>query len=928
MRELAAPHQGHRFSSVDTLALWRCDEGSAAAFADEAGNYTTTAGTLPPVAPSLFGAPAGTTGARDFDGSTHYATAPGDAASDLVLYPTSTGGVPDSEGYTVEAWIDSDSDVAEQTIASYGTTGQTAFSFRKNAQKLKLTYHVTGTPFAVETTDDVVSTGVHHVALVVRKIGNFIDVEFFVDGHMVERFEGEAAAAGAGGSPVFCIGRHHDTAVATAYFNGRIDDLRVSAFAASAACVRDSYARGVRRFDVETMQASKTHETHLYVYAEWPAQTDPALIDRGVGYADLSDLLGHDHVIDADGGEDVDDIGQNATVRLRRQAFRQNIAPGYDFGPLSDNGFLQLTRRMKIEVACVPKGYGREAARVFRQPVHEGIIARVSWPTGVMTLTVPDRIAFLARTWCEEDSNGDDYIFSPDSDESIEDVCQQILDTFQPAGGYKVDDNDDGRFVLWAPEPLTFNMNAFYVPSTQSVQAKLEEIATVAQARIRMRWDDHRQCYRLCLYRPDRAATWSSGMPELTARDVIDIETLELADDDIRNVVDVEYGDTGDNDNTDQPIRKKATVSSATSIALYGRRYCKVGLGTNNPLNDSTGAGALATAVSSDLALPKAQEKRATLFRADIELEDMVRLQPDGLTWSGVEDRACTGWEWSIGEKEARSSFSLRGANPSGGVKRWFDWGIVRKGWRPGLGKGRVTAPGAPTLAPLAGGLDIVWAPPVGKINRRYLETEVHVSTGGSGFTPDSSSLKSVVRGGRAFVPDLSAEDTYWVKLIHRDAMGNVTLAGASSSATPRYLPKAPGMWASRSADYNPGSGKVPIQFDTVDGDHFGDYDDTTYVFTANRPGFYSFAAGVRCTDTSPFDVDLLLEVYDGVGVFASASDNIAGTDASARVDLTVWLRAGEEVTANILKNTATANFLAKTDGKTYFAVRYHAGRE
>jgi hypothetical protein len=157
-RETPGPHQPHKDNATDVLALWRCDEASAVALVDARGAYTTTLGTLPPAAKTVIGEEAFTAvnqGARDFNGTTHFATAPGNAAAHDTFALTADG-----QGFTVEAWVDPDVDAANMIIVAYGGTGatdgtqanNTLMELALNSRKLRLRYeHSGGTEVVVES---------------------------------------------------------------------------------------------------------------------------------------------------------------------------------------------------------------------------------------------------------------------------------------------------------------------------------------------------------------------------------------------------------------------------------------------------------------------------------------------------------------------------------------------------------------------------------------------------------------------------------------------------------------------------------------------------------------------------------------------------------------------------------------------------------
>lgn len=927
MRAQPTPHQPHLFSSVDTLALWRMDEtDDSDNLVDETGNYTTTGGSLPYVHPGLFTAPEGTSGARIFRGAEN-ATAPGDAAAQSVLAPSTNG-----TGYTVELWWRATALTAGTFITyggamsgSLGTNRILAFGVDGDGDLTVEYQHGSGTTVSKSYKAGLTTDEVYHLALVVRRAASTIAVEVYVDGVLLDRETGLTPPAGGTSSPQWEIGDS---------LEGVIDDLRVSKFPASAACVRDSYARGIRRYDYATMIESGSWESHAWVYAQWSGATvgdERSLIDRGVGYIDLGDVFGHDHVVSVDFGEDADDQGMTATVRIRHQDHSQNLAPGWDFGAINDTNFLRYMQRIQIHQADVPDGYGRAGAKPYRESVFEGVVDKVSYPDNVMTITLKDRGAGLQKAWCKEDGSGNDRNFAS-SATPLETVLQQIVDAYKPSAGYKVtsDDQGDGRELVFAPAASGWNLFGFDVPASQHVLALLEEKVSQRGWRIRQKWDDHRKEFRLTVYEPNRTATWSSSTGhDLTTRAVLGWEQLEVDGNLIRNAVDVEYDDTSDLDEDGIPKRKTVSVSDATSISANGEQYCKVGVRSAPQLDTAAEATTLANNILADLKDAKAHGAAELFARFNVEIEDMVRVRAENQRFKVDTDFAVTGWRTTIEQGRRRTALQLRDGKPVGGWRRWL--GMIQiRGLRPGKSRSTPTTPTNPALEAIEGGLRVTWDNPEGlKRMRRYKDTEIHVDTA-SGFTPSASTRKAKARGNTGIVKGLAPSTQHFVKLVHRDEMGRRSSASSQVSATPRWLPKVPGVKATLLADYLPGSGKTTLQLGVEADDAAGDYDTGTYTFTVSEEGFYAISASMHCTDTSSFNADLVVDVTRADGPNVQANDNITGTDSVAKVDVGVlYLREGDTVAASISKNSATANFRVQGGpaAETYLAVGYVQGR-
>jgi hypothetical protein len=105
---------------------------------------------------------------------------------------------------------------------------------------------------------------------------------------------------------------------------------------------------------------------------------------------------------------------------------------------------------------------------------------------------------------------------------------------------------------------------------------------------------------------------------------------------------------------------------------------------------------------------------------------------------------------------------------------------------------GLFIAPSAPTLIGSVQGINVVWnglnsAGDLWPSDTSYVE--VHMSTAGTGFTPDSSTLKGrLVRPGGLAVTGLTSGVTYHFRLRGADPAGNYTSAGAAASGTPGLI--------------------------------------------------------------------------------------------------------------------------------------------
>jgi hypothetical protein len=105
---------------------------------------------------------------------------------------------------------------------------------------------------------------------------------------------------------------------------------------------------------------------------------------------------------------------------------------------------------------------------------------------------------------------------------------------------------------------------------------------------------------------------------------------------------------------------------------------------------------------------------------------------------------------------------------------------------------GLFIAPSTPTLIGSVQGINVVWnglnsAGDLWPSDTSYVE--VHMSTAGTGFTPDASTLKGrLARPGGLAVTGLTSGVTYHFRLRGADPAGNFTSAGAAASGTPGLI--------------------------------------------------------------------------------------------------------------------------------------------
>ena len=861
MREVPTAHQPHLLSSVDTLALWRLDEASSSAqFVDATGAYTTTVlnGT-PASAGGLFRSNPGGVGARVFTGAQR-ATAPGDATAQGVL-----------TGFTasVECWFNASSLAAEQALVTYGGSGAGGTAVSNILLELRITtagqlraFWQQGSNSSVTATATnmpAIAVGdLHHLAIVKDadpvNMGA-VRVRFYVDGVLVDTVSNLVNATGGTSSPVWTVGAGTGGARPC---TGTLDDVRVSKFAASDECVRDSCARGLRSFDFSVMYASGFWETHTRV-----------LVKQNGVFVDLTNVLaaqnpqaaavfaaGYDFVDEAATQEDVDAQGMTAKVKLRRNFDAVSIAPGVLYDPITSAGTLiTINSEVKVETADVP--CGTTFANVGRdwQLAFHGFVSAISWPDEHMEVEFVDRIGPLQDTWIRDNGSGGDRVYGSAVGLSVESQMQQIITDARPATGYI-----GGTPTLFTPVSPGWNIFETTLTATQSVAQALENFATPIGWRVRFRWDDHRKEFRLTFYEPDRTKTFAAPMPLLDVNTVLGVQRVELKRDDVRNVCEVYAQNSANKDAAGNIIQTLlATSTNATSVSLFGERYCRITLASDSPLQGpgTTLAQKLADSTVSDLAFPKADSVVDFAHRLGADIEDIARWKADGLRWSSDQDFAVIGVAHDLTPGKRRTSLTLRGGVVVGQHQRYFDQLVDLRGHKKGKGTSPPKTPANLVVTPTLAGLHLEWDWPTNNGNRRYHITEVHASTS-TGFTPSSATLVKLVNGRRTDLTGLAAGTAQFLKLVHRDVMGNRSTVSAQVSTTPAFLSTSliDATWRAAFAvtktsnqNINSGSSAVKVTWDAVTFDTHSDFSLSNERFTAPINGVYDFAAHVTTDD-------------------------------------------------------------------------------
>jgi hypothetical protein len=897
--ELAPPYAPARLSTVDTRRLWRLDEATASSAATDLAPSpeNLAANGNPGVGPGLFAG--GAVGSRTFDGSTQWLADSGLGIDQIVL----TGG-----NWTLEGWFVVDALGAIRTLAEYGHDATVT------ARTTLANIHVTAAgaiaarwqdaaldTYSVISADGAVIAGqVHHVALVVRRTATSTwDVELWLDGELVASVGNEVPAGGGTVSRWYLGASPSAGASLTApaqRLDGSLDDWRLSTFPATRQCIRETIARAQRSWDLATLIESKAYTVHRWLITE----------DAAGNEVDLTDLAERNWLKSGRVEETVDDMTATMSVQLQRNSYDVSLAPLVAGSPLNTgSAVLAPMRPIRLEVSIVPQGLPRAAVGFDRHVLFEGWTRRITWPAEEIGLECIGKMRSLQITWVRPAGVGDneDHVFGTDVGRALQLVVQDVIDACEPAAGYK-----GGRPVLRVVDDPAYNVRPrFLVPPTRSVAQVIDDLVTELTGWwLKDWWDEHRQEWRLSLIEPPRTATWTSGDAVIDPGDTFDIGAMDLDDEIVRNVVEVEVTDRAATDRTGSEVRATVIDDDPASVAAFGERYCRLSLESESQLNDLAQAAALNANVLHDLKAPRVATSRKVPFRWHHQLGDIVRLQPDGRRDDTTRDYGLVGLSYAFSATEQWTELDLR-EQVAGKLWRWFDY-VVQEGAIPGRGLTPVEQPSSVIAEAVANGIKVSWDLPVNNRNRRYRETEIHVSPT-NGFTPSDTTLVGVVRGLSSATIDptlIPPGVTRYVKLAHRDEMNNVSAISAQVSAVARQTTIKGWATARRSTSdqaLSSGDAFQTVIFNGGEVDPLSRYNATTGELTTLTAGLLAVSAQVLYdTNNKPGSVAILGIFVDGVQVFEGAAVITAGTPdrGTPRIAATIRVDAGDVVTVRI----------------------------
>ncbi|MFP2960261.1 hypothetical protein ACLEPN_21165 [Myxococcus sp. 1LA] len=510
--------------------------------------------------------------------------------------------------------------------------------------------------------------------------------------------------------------------------------------------------------------------THLRVVVQRPDNSE----------VDLSTLLGRDWVMGAQWAET-----QDATVCVATVSVRRNGPGGVtSLSPMVDTSvanrgptgllvpLLKEGRRFRIEVQTTSTGRAKPDA--WRQ-VFSGRIDEVDAGPEELSFNGRDFAGVFQDWFIEAERNyGNDTVGV-----AVQEVMTAIIGDNVPTG------TGPGLYVPVDPMWQLGRYKQDREPVWDAVRTLAEQLGW----EVRLRWREGHG-WALFFQSPERLPgepVWTFGPDDYDA-----LKQAKRALRDIRNVVEVLYTDKDDRDALGNEKRKTVTATNPASIAEHGRRYMQVAEASASNINTEAEAQRLADAAIADLSDSSLSLEFEVPYFWPLEINDMVRVLPDGVTLGSPVELAVVNLDHSFAGGIAKTKVQLRG-RPATSVLEWRARDAAPLAAHNAAMKSinvttKLKGPDAPTeLQPSAtvNGFALAFKPATS--GPAWDTYELHVSTT-PGFTPGPATLMAAASATRFEVADLVPGATYYAVVRGRDAKGNVGPASSQVELAPRYV--------------------------------------------------------------------------------------------------------------------------------------------
>jgi hypothetical protein len=487
----------------------------------------------------------------------------------------------------------------------------------------------------------------------------------------------------------------------------------------------------------------------------------------GGAWQDMTTLGGFDWVRGVTRDRSVDQPVAQVTVRLaKRQSSGISLAPLLASSKLNLVGAaVDLSRELKVDMAILPLGIN--PSPTDWKTFFHGYVGPTEQSGAALEITARDLGWKLQRTFIETER-----FYGAAGGTDVRTIMQSIL-------------TDNGTGVtLYTPVDPTWPVKT-YKQTKMSVMEALQVLAKQRGWEIGYKWRESTSQFELTFDEPLR----TKSIPDYTMKPsrYLTVDQLTLDADDVRNAIHGVCYDRDTLDSSGNASRVEYSASDATSIAKHGRVWCEFAFGTTSQIDSTAELQHMVDAALADMKDPTAVQQVTMHIFPHLDLGDLIRWKANGEHYDTDQDWAITTLRdtWAApddsGAFTARTSVGVRG-KPSGNRQLWLELMAA-----PGVAiQQPMVGPDAPTgvtATAVQGGIAVKFTPPA---SGGWDTFELHVSTT-SGFTPGSATFKKLGSEDRIEIGDLVPGQTYYAKVVPRDAFGNTGTASSQVTVAAGY---------------------------------------------------------------------------------------------------------------------------------------------
>lgn len=369
---------------------------------------------------------------------------------------------------------------------------------------------------------------------------------------------------------------------------------------------------------------------------------------------DYSNRSGHNWIDGVSINHDIDQPVSQATITLRRD-IKDNSGSVLSLSPLRTDSILNrnaasqfspaIDAGRRVEVYAATTAVGVAPISSDWKSLFVGTIDEGDYTRPQISLVARDLGGFLVDRWIEEETQ-----YGSTAGVPIQTVMQAILDNWAE------------EIPLYVPVSPGFLIKP-YKQAEQPVMEALQTLADLIGWAVRYKWHEGSSSWRLTLWQPNRTKT----VPDRTIGPsrYLDVTALRIGRADVRNVIKLKYP----NASTGQP--DSLTRIDTNSVARYGRKWFRIVEGDNSSIDTPAEATAMADAILADLKDPKADNGIDMHFDWSIELEDLIRFQPNGIHYDTNTDLSVVSLQHTLSMDRQRTTIATRG-KPCGKFLGWL----------------------------------------------------------------------------------------------------------------------------------------------------------------------------------------------------------------------------------------------------------------